>query len=142
MNNRHAARIPKMTLTVPEEGTRVMSRDNRHQPTAVPQAPTPAHPGQALSVVGGLAGISTSHLRRFARGRVVSGAAVVMPLRYPVTDAGTLSAHLVSEDALIAGRRAGRFWAVCGEIVLAASLTAQERAHCRSCVRLRRRAER
>lgn len=61
---------------------------------------------------------------------------------YPVTDAGTLSAHLVSEDALTAGRRAGRFRAACGDVVLAASLTAQERDHCLLCVRQRERGQR
>lgn len=67
---------------------------------------------------------------------------LVSPLWYPVTDAGSLTAHLVSEDALAAGRRAGRFQAVCGERVLAASLTTQERTHCQLCTHLRRGARR
>lgn len=75
-------------------------------------------------------------------GRVMSSAMLVSPLWYSVTDASTLSAHLVSEGALAAGRRAGRFQAVCGDTVLAASLTAQERTHCQLCAHLRRGAQR
>ncbi len=66
----------------------------------------------------------------------------VMPLWYPMIDAGSLSAHLVSEGSLAAGRRAGRFQAVCGDTVLAASLTAQERTHCQMCAHLCRGAQR
>lgn len=35
MNNRQVVRKPRITLTVPEKGIRVMSRDNRHQSTVV-----------------------------------------------------------------------------------------------------------
>lgn len=74
--------------------------------------------------------------------RIASDTVTVSPLWYPVTDAGTLSAHLVSEGALASGRRAGRFQAVCGDTVLAASLTAQERTHCQMCAHLRTGAQR
>lgn len=49
------------------------------------------------------------------------------------------TAHLVTEHAMAAGRRAGRYAAVCGAEVLAASLTAVERSHCRSCANRRAR---
>lgn len=72
----------------------------------------------------------------------LEGGSRVKTLWYAVTDAGTLSAHLVSEDAMTAGRRAGRFQAACGDVVLAASLTAQERDHCLRCGRQRGRVQR
>ena len=46
-------------------------------------------------------------------------------------------AHLIAEDAMAAGRRAGRYLAVCGAQVLAASLTSPEHGRCRSCRRWR-----
>lgn len=53
---------------------------------------------------------------------------------FAVTDnAGT--AHLVAEDAMAAGGHAGRYLAVCGDQVLAASLTTPEGGCCRSCRR-------
>lgn len=60
-------------------------------------------------------------------------AGAAAPLLYAVTDARTLVAHLVVEDALVTGRRSGCFRTVCGELVLAASLTVEERFYCRSC---------
>lgn len=45
------------------------------------------------------------------------------PLLLTMTDAHTGDAHLVTEEAVIAGRRAGRYVAVCGSKVLAASMT-------------------
>lgn len=54
-----------------------------------------------------------------------------------VTDARTATAHLVTDDAAAAGRSAGRYRAVCGELVLAASLTTPERRSCRACVQWR-----
>ncbi|MFN2496487.1 MAG: hypothetical protein ABR608_11360 [Pseudonocardiaceae bacterium] len=68
----------------------------------------------------------------------MTGLAVAVPLRYPVTDAHTLEAHLVAEDALIAGRRSGCYRAACGAVVLAASLTVEERDYCRPCARQQR----
>ena len=51
---------------------------------------------------------------------------------FAVTDTeGT--AHLVAEEAMAAGRRGGRYLAVCGTQVLAASLTTPEHGSCRSC---------
>lgn len=48
----------------------------------------------------------------------------------PITDARTGDTHLVSEDAWAAGCRAGRFTAVCGSDVLAASLTTNSEHSC------------
>ena len=55
------------------------------------------------------------------------------PLVFAVTDARVGTGHLVTQDAMAAGRRAGRYVALCGGEVLAASLTAGESGHCRSC---------
>ncbi|MCA1673645.1 MAG: hypothetical protein LC799_16075 [Actinobacteria bacterium] len=51
-----------------------------------------------------------------------------------VTDAEGIE-HLITEAAMTAGRRAGRYTAACGDEVLAASLTAPESGHCRACRR-------
>ncbi|MGH3912459.1 MAG: hypothetical protein ACRDTC_03460 [Pseudonocardiaceae bacterium] len=51
---------------------------------------------------------------------------------FPVSDtAGVV--HLVTEEAMAAGRPTGCYLAVCGSPVLAASLTTPERSSCRSC---------
>lgn len=52
---------------------------------------------------------------------------------FPLLDAHTADTHLVTNDAVVAGRRAGSYLAVCGTVVLAASLTAPEDKYCRSC---------
>jgi hypothetical protein len=54
-----------------------------------------------------------------------------------MTDARTSRAHLVTDDAAAAGRRIGHYRAVCGELVLAASLTTPERGSCRACMQWR-----
>jgi hypothetical protein len=52
-----------------------------------------------------------------------------------MVDARTLTAHLLTDAALAAGRHGeGRYVALCGADVLPASLTAPERAYCTSCV--------
>jgi hypothetical protein len=52
-----------------------------------------------------------------------------------MVDARTLQAHLLTDEALAAGRRGeGRYVARCGVDVLPASLTAAERGYCTSCV--------
>lgn len=53
-----------------------------------------------------------------------------------VTGAGGVT-HLVTDDAMVAGRPAGLYAAVCGSQVIAASLTTPERGHCRTCRRWR-----
>jgi len=42
-------------------------------------------------------------------------------------------AHLVTDDASTAGRRSGRYKALCGAVVLAASLTTPDRGRCAVC---------
>lgn len=68
--------------------------------------------------------------------RRTPGAVVTAPPRLvALTDARTGTAHLVTDDAMVAGRRAGgRYSAVCGIEVLPASLTAPERRSCPGCV--------
>lgn len=46
-------------------------------------------------------------------------------------------AHLVIDEAMAAGRSAGRYHAVCGGEVLAGSLTTPETGYCRLCRRWR-----
>lgn len=53
---------------------------------------------------------------------------------FPLIDARTGGVHLVTNDAVELGRRAGRYLAVCDTVLLAASLTAPPEAYCRSCV--------
>lgn len=43
--------------------------------------------------------------------------------------------HLVTEDRFTTGCRSGRFVALCGAQMLAASLTTEERERCSRCVR-------
>ena len=52
-----------------------------------------------------------------------------------ITDARTRVEHLVPDESLVAQRHAGRFQAVCGAEVLAASLTDPGRGRCRECAR-------
>lgn len=56
-----------------------------------------------------------------------------------VVDARTLVEHLLTDDALSAGRRPqGRYIALCGVTVLPANLTVGERDRCRSCAAVAR----
>ena len=52
---------------------------------------------------------------------------------FAMVDASTGRTHLVRDDAVVAGRRAGRYVAVCGAVLLAASLTAPGDTYCRRC---------
>lgn len=52
-----------------------------------------------------------------------------------MTEVHTRSVHLMTDDAAVAGRRVGRYVAICGAEVLAASLATPESGYCRSCVR-------
>lgn len=47
------------------------------------------------------------------------------------------TAHLVTTEAMAAGRRVGRYTAVCDAQVIAASLTEPESGRCRACRRWR-----
>ena len=64
----------------------------------------------------------------------MTGLALAPPRVVTVTDARTGDEHLVTDDAIAAGLRAGRYHAVCGEMVLAASLTTEPAHHCRTCL--------
>lgn len=55
-------------------------------------------------------------------------------LTIELVDSCTEVTHLVTDEAFAAGRRAGgRYRAVCGVLVLPASLTAPGRGHCPTC---------
>jgi hypothetical protein len=52
-----------------------------------------------------------------------------------LVDARTLTAHLLTDAAIAAGRLAkGRYVAICGQDVLSASLAESGRGRCSSCV--------
>jgi len=50
-----------------------------------------------------------------------------------VTDARSGTAHLVTEEAMAAGRPTGRYVGLCDGEVIAASLTTPARGYCRRC---------
>ena len=54
-----------------------------------------------------------------------------------ITDAHTHVEHLVSEESAMAHRHSGRYLALCGVQVVAASLTAPGREQCQCCQRAR-----
>jgi hypothetical protein len=58
------------------------------------------------------------------------------PALLAVTDVDGIT-HLVTDEAMAAGRRYGRYNAVCDGHVLAASLTMPESGRCRACRRWR-----
>lgn len=53
-----------------------------------------------------------------------------------VTDVNRIT-HLLTEDAVVIGRRLGRYVTCCGVEILAASLTTPESGYCRRCRRWR-----
>lgn len=67
----------------------------------------------------------------------MTGLAAAAPLVLTMTDARTGCAHLVTDDAAVAGRRSGCYVAICGWRVLAGSLATPERGHCPACVQWR-----
>lgn len=52
----------------------------------------------------------------------------------PVTDSGGIT-HLVTGEAMAAGRSLGRYATVCDSEILAASLPAEDSTPCRACRR-------
>jgi hypothetical protein len=52
-----------------------------------------------------------------------------------IVDARTSMEHLITDESVAAHRHAGRYLAVCGAQVLAASLTAPQRSRCPACTR-------
>lgn len=65
------------------------------------------------------------------RGRPVTSSALAQTM----VDARTLTEHLIDFDTFTAVRHQGRYVALCGTEVLAASMTTEERGHCRECFR-------
>lgn len=53
---------------------------------------------------------------------------------FAMTDADTFCAHFVTEQDAAAGCAAGRYVAICGRVVIAASLATPETSYCGSCV--------
>lgn len=68
-----------------------------------------------------------------AIGDVCAVPAVAAPLTVPITDAETGIRHLMTDEVAAAGRRLGRYQALCGAVGLPASLTTADREHCRRC---------
>ncbi|MGH3937803.1 MAG: hypothetical protein ACRDTG_04085 [Pseudonocardiaceae bacterium] len=52
-----------------------------------------------------------------------------------MVDATTLIEHLVDFDTITAARSRGIYTALCSVELLAASMTTEERGHCRKCIR-------
>lgn len=63
----------------------------------------------------------------------MTGLAVATPDVVAMTDTRTKLTHLVTEEAVIAGRRAGRYVGVCGTVVVPGSLLDDTNRPCRSC---------
>jgi hypothetical protein len=97
-------------------------------------------PVPGLRPVGG----PVSLLARGGRtGRHRRGSDVLRTSRHrryvPLVDARTLTEHLLTDDAVAAGRLpAGRYVALCGLVILPASLTVGERDRCRECMAVAR----
>jgi len=52
-----------------------------------------------------------------------------------MVDAQTLTEHLIDLDIIVADRSRGRYTALCGAEVLAASMATQEERFCEECIR-------
>lgn len=53
---------------------------------------------------------------------------------FAMTDANTQCAHFVTDDDATTGRPHGRYIAICGKVVIAASLTTPETSYCDPCL--------
>jgi hypothetical protein len=85
---------------------------------------------------------SVSRLRKILfPGRQARAQVATAPvLTIELVDSRTEVTHWVTDDAFAAGRRAaGRYRAMCGVLVLPASLAAPGRHHCPACERVDRR---
>ncbi|MGH3832248.1 MAG: hypothetical protein ACRDRS_17680 [Pseudonocardiaceae bacterium] len=69
--------------------------------------------------------------RRSATGDGVSTATVAV---FAMTDANTRAAHFVADEDVTAGLAVGRYVAICGRVVIAASLTTPETSYCDPCL--------
>lgn len=61
------------------------------------------------------------------------GVTEVVPV-FAMTEASTQCAHFVADQDVTAGRSRGRYVAICGRVVIAASLTTPETSYCESCL--------
>jgi hypothetical protein len=65
---------------------------------------------------------------------IVEGTTTEIVPVFAMTDARTQCAHFVTDTEAAAGANFGRYVAICGRTVLAASLTTPETGYCSSCV--------
>ena len=63
----------------------------------------------------------------------MTGLAVAKPHVVAMIDARTMVAHLVTDEAVFAGRQTGRYVGLCGAVVLPGSLVESANHPCRSC---------
>lgn len=56
-------------------------------------------------------------------------------LAQTMVDSSTLTEHLIDLDIITAARQHGRYIALCGAEVLAASMSTEERGYCQDCLR-------
>ncbi|MGH3931874.1 MAG: hypothetical protein ACRDTF_18085 [Pseudonocardiaceae bacterium] len=63
----------------------------------------------------------------------MTGLAVTKPYVVAMTDTRTVVTHLVTEEAVAAGRQSGRYIGLCGAVVLPGSLLEDAKRPCRSC---------
>lgn len=70
------------------------------------------------------------HSKRGARARIYEQRG---PRPVGITDARTRVRHLMTDESAMEHRHAGRYLALCGARVLAASLTTPESEHCLAC---------
>lgn len=63
----------------------------------------------------------------------MTGLAIAAPHVVAMTDTRTMVTHLVTDEAMVAGRQAGRYVGLCGAIVLPGSLLDDTDRPCRSC---------
>lgn len=63
----------------------------------------------------------------------MTGLTVATPHVVKMIDSYTMVAHLVTDEAMVTGRRAGRYVGVCGAVVLPGSLKEDTNRHCRAC---------
>ncbi|MFN2495137.1 MAG: hypothetical protein ABR608_04415 [Pseudonocardiaceae bacterium] len=63
----------------------------------------------------------------------MAGPAVATPYVVAMTDTRTTVSHLITDEAVAVGRRAGHYVGVCGAVVLPGSLKEDTDRCCRSC---------
>ncbi|MGH3853747.1 MAG: hypothetical protein ACRDR6_09640 [Pseudonocardiaceae bacterium] len=73
------------------------------------------------------------HLKK-RRSAISEGGPTETVAVFAMTDANTRAAHFVADEDVTAGRAVGRYVAICGRLVIAASLTTPETSYCDSCL--------